>query len=176
MHLTTIMHRLLRAGPFVFCLWPIGAQANVGVPLFTTFILYTFLLLIPIIVIEAYIIKLRLEVSIGRASEVAVLVNIASTILGTVAVLLVEFLLFFASIELYTGGMLDIAVLIALIPSFYLSVWIESLLGSFRLEGFSRKQIWDVFFLANLFSYAMLGILAIASLIKNAIIQGQFPW
>lgn len=116
------------------------------------------------------------EGSIGHASEVAVLVNIASTILGTVAVLLVGFLLFSVSIGLYTGGMLDIAVLSALIPSFYLSVWIESLLGSFRLKGFSRKQIWDVFFLANLFSYAMLGILAIASLVKNAIIQGQFPW
>ena len=176
MQATPNIHRLLGAGPLVFCLWPIGAQANVGVPLFTTFILYTFLLLIPIIVIEAYVIKLRLEVSDGRALQAAALVNIASTILGTVAVLVLEFLLVFANIELYTGAMLDIAVLIALVPSFYLSVWLESLFGSFIVEGFSRKQIWDVFFLANLFSYAMLGILAIASLIKNAIIQGQFPW
>ncbi len=175
MRFTPNKRRFLRTSPVVFCLWPIGAHANVGVPLFTTFILYTFLLLIPIIVIEAYVIKLRLEVSNGRALQTAALVNIASTILGTVAAVLVEFLLVFASIGLYTGGILDIAVLIALIPSFYLSVWLESLLSSYVLKGFSRKQIWDVFFLANLFSYAMLGILAIASLIKNTIIQGHFP-
>ena len=173
------MIRNPRAWPLVLCLWPIGAHANVGVPLFTSFMLYSWLLLIPIIGIEAYVLKKQLAVSIGRASIAAGVANFLSTIVGTVVVLGTEALLLplvVPGMGLFMGAQLDVAVLFALIPCFFLSVWIESRLASSFLEGFSRKQIWEVFFLANKFSYAMLGIVAITSLIKNTIIQGQIPW
>jgi len=173
------MYRLLRAGALVLCLWPIGAHANVGVPLFTYYMIYSWLLLIPIIGIEAYVLRKRLIVSVGRASAVAGLANFLSTILGTVVVLVIDTLvlpLAFPDFGLFMGAQLDVAVLFALIPCFYLSVWFESRLAPSFLEGFSREQIWDVFFLANQFSYALLGIVAISSLIKNTIIQGQIPW
>ncbi len=63
-----------------------------------------------------------------------------------------------------------------MIPCFYLSVWIESLIGAPYLERCSREQVWDVFFLANKFTYAMLAIVAIVHFIKMMIFQAGVPW
>lgn len=166
---------ILRA--ILFCIWPLESQANVGLPLFLNYIFYSWLLVIPIIGIEAYVLRKRLAVSIGRASGVASLANIASTIIGTGVVLAASLLLAlgFAMTEL-RGAMADITVLIALIPCFFLSVWIEALVGSPLLKQVSRKNVRAVFFLANQFSYAMLAIVPVVRFIKNAIIHGQIIW
>ncbi len=173
---TSILRRLPGAVSVILFLWPIGAHANTGVPLFAAFITYSWLLLIPIIGIEAYVLRYRLEISVGRASAVAGLANIVSTILGTVALVVIEFPLGFVNKDFLPASQLDIAVLVALIPCFYLSVWIESLIGAPYLERCSREQVWDVFFLANKFTYAMLAIVAIVHFIKIMIFQAGVPW
>lgn len=158
------------------CFWPLEGEANVGVPLFTNFALYSWLLLIPIIGIEAYVLRKRLAVTVIRACSVSGLANVASTLLGTVAVLGTGLLLASLDISELPGAMGDITVLFALIPCFFLSVWIETLVGAPLLRKFSREDIRAVFHLANRFSYAMLAIVPIARLVKSAIVHGRIIW
>jgi hypothetical protein len=159
------------------CAFPLESHANVGVPLFVKFIEYSWLLLIPIIGIEAFVLRKRLAVSLGRASAVSSLANITSTILGTAVVLGISFLLAItAGVSELSGAQGDITILFALIPCFFLSVWFEALVSSPFLKPVSREDVRKVFFLANIFSYAMLAIIPIARFIKNAIVQGQIVW
>jgi hypothetical protein len=158
------------------CTFPLESRANVGVPLFVNFVEYSWLLLIPIIGIEAYVLRKRLAVSLGRASAVSSLANITSTILGTVVVLGISLLLGTAGMSELPGAMGDITVLFALIPCFFLSVWFEALVSSPFLKPASREDVRKVFVLANEFSYAMLAIVPITRFIKNAIVQGQIVW
>ena len=169
----TIAGRSFRYGALTLCLWPIYAYANVGVPLFTNFIVYSWLLLIPIIGIEAYLLKRQLKVSTGRASRVATFANIASTILGSVLVTGVGILFGIAGFSVLSGAQSDISLLVALIPCFYFSVWFESLVASPFLKQYSREDIQSAFYLANQFTYAMLAIVVIVRFIKSWIMQGQ---
>jgi len=167
-----IQNRILTACVFPFCIWPHCAQANVGVPLFVNLALYWWLLLVPIIGIEAYLVKSRFGVSLKRAAGIAGLANVASTILGTALVLAAGLLFAVAGLSVLQGAQSDVTVLIALVPCFYLSVWFESLVASPFLKNFSRKAIWDVFFLANQVTYAMLGIVVLTRFIKSWVVNG----
>lgn len=131
------------------------------------------MLLIPIIGIEAYVLRKRLAISIDRASGVSSLANIASTLLGTITILGASFVP--GTYEM-PGAEGDITVLIALIPCFFLSVWLEARIAFPLLKPVSREDVRRVFFLANQFSYAMLAIIAITRFAKNAIIQGRIIW
>lgn len=156
--------------------WPGESQANTGVSLFLNYVFYAWLLLIPIMGIEAYVLGKRLDISAGRAISIAVVANIASTILGSVVVIFVSFFLALQGLEHSPGAMGDVSILFALIPCFFLSVWFETIVGFPFLKRFSREQVRTVFFLANQFSYALLTIVPIASLVKNAIISGRAMW
>jgi hypothetical protein len=135
------------------------------------------MLLIPIIGIEAYVFKKRLGVSGSRALGVSALANIASTIIGTFIVVGSSLLLYAgAGISELPGALGDITVLMVLIPCFFLSFWCESLVGSPMIRTVSRQDVRAAFFLANKFSYALLAILPIARLVKNAIVQGRIVW
>lgn len=162
-------------GVFV-CFWPLDSQANVGVPVFLNYVFYAWILLIPIMGIEAYVIGKRLNISAGRAIGVSVAANFASTILGSVVVVIVSFLLALQGLQDYSVAMSDVSILVALIPCFFLSVWFETIVGFPFLKRFSREQVRGVFFLANQFSYALLAIVPIARLIKNAIVSGTSMW
>lgn len=166
----------LRLAVLLICIWPLEGQANVGVPLFSNFVAYSWLLLIPIIAIEAYVLRKRLPVTIARASAVAGMANIASTILGTVVVLGTGLLLSFLDMTELPGAEGDLTVLIALVPCYFLSVWFETLVGSPLLKHFSREEVRAVFILANQFSYAMLAIVPIARFLKNLIVYGRIVW
>lgn len=153
------------------------SQANVGLPLFSNYIGYSWLLLIPVIGGEAYVFWKRLAISIGRASAVSCIANIASTILGTVVVvgtgLFLNFVFDASELPNAEG---EIAALIALIPCFYLSVGIEARVGSPLLKQLSREDIRAAFVLANRFSYTMLAIVPIGRFIKNMIVYGRIIW
>jgi len=158
------------------CLWPLESQANVGVGVFLNYVIYAWLLLIPIMGIEAYVLGKRLDISAGRAVGVAVLVNIASTFLGSVIVIVVSHTLYLTGLKVLRGAWEDVSMLFILVPCFFLTVWFETMIGYRFLKQVSREQVWDVFYLANGFTYALLTIVPIANLIKNAMISGRHMW
>lgn len=172
---SSVKRNLLGTG-LLLCLCPLEGQANVGAPLFFNYIAYSWLLLIPIIGVEAYVFRKRLPISIGRAFAVASVANIGSTILGTVVVLGTGLLLSVGNMTELPGAEGDITVLIALVPCFFLSVWCETLIGFPLLKQASRDNVRAVFFLANQFSYAMLAIVPIGRFVKSAIINGRIIW
>jgi len=176
-----IRQQLLPAGLlggifFAGCVWPVAAHANVGVPVFANFAAYSWLLLLPIIGIETYLLRTGLNLPLGRAIGVAAYANLMSTILGSLVVFIVGVSLAVPGFMVLPGATSDLAVLVVLVPCFYLSVWCETRVAGPFLKASERKRIWEVFFLANKFSYAMLGIVAIANFFKNWILQGYIVW
>ena len=158
------------------CLWPVAADANMGVPVFANVAAYSWLLLVPIIAIEAYLLRRQARVTIGRAAAVAAWANLVSTLLGSFVVLAVGLAFGIAGILVLPGAQSDVAVLIALVPCFYLSVWIETAVATQYLEGRRRAEVWNLFFLANTFSYGLLGTVAVANFAKNWILHGYIVW
>ena len=150
---------------------------NDGTLLFINFAAYSWLLLLPIIGVEACELKRGLKVSTGRAAAVSGLANIVSTVLGTVAVLGTGWVLGYLDVIAQPqAGEGDIAVLIALVPCFFLSVWAETLVGSPLLKQFSREQLRTAFFRANQLSYAMIAIVPIARFVKSGLVNGHIIW
>lgn len=169
--------RLFRYLIAVFaCLWPIASQANVGVGVFLNYVVYAWFLLIPIIGIEAYVLGKRLDISAGRAVGVAVMANIASTLLGSVIVFIVSFIVSLRGLEVRPGAWEDVSMLFILVPCFFLTAWSEAILSYPHLKPHSRQQVMEVFYLANGFTYALLTIVPVANLIKNAMISGRAMW
>ena len=68
----------------IMSLWPKAASANMGVPyLFYVFTAAGFLL-IPVILIEALVLKNRLSLTYNRASLVSTMANLGSAVVGAV--------------------------------------------------------------------------------------------
>ena len=150
---------------------------NDGVLLFFNFVAYSWLLLIPIIGIEAWELRRHLTVSAGRAAAVSGLANLVSTLLGTSVVLGIGWLLGLVDVVAIPGaGEGDVSVLIALVPCYFLAVWCETLVAAPLLKGISRTDIRAAFFQVNLLSYAVLGIVPIARFVKSAIVNGRIIW
>ena len=158
------------------CFWPLESQANVGVGVFLNYVVYAWFLLIPIMGIEAYVLGKRLDISAGRAVGVAVVANIASTLVGSVFVIVVSLILSLTEVNVRPGAWEDVSMLFILAPCFFLTVWFETTIGYPFLKHYSREQVLEVFFLANGFTYALLTIVPIANLIKNAMISGRAMW
>jgi len=158
------------------CFWPLESQANVGVGVFVNYVVYAWFLLIPIMGIEAYVLGKRLDISAGRAVCIAIGANIASTFLGSVFVLIFSLILSLSGLNVRPGAWADVSMLFILVPCFLSTVWIETVMAHPYLKQYSREQVWDVFYLANGFTYALLTIVPIANLIKNAMISGRHMW
>lgn len=138
--------------------------ANSGVPLFTGNLYYQVILLIPIIAVEAYALKKLLEISVLKAIFVSLINNILSTIIGFFVWFLLLFLLAFIvpmnTMMTDSNQVLNRAVILLLIPMFFLSWFLEfyTALASFR---FSREKLNKAVFQANFYSYLMLEVFAI---------------
>ncbi len=166
-----------RAFPcLLLCLWAPETLANAGVPLFSKFIVYTWLLLLPIVAFETYVVWKLLRVTSGRAFLAAGVANLASAFAGSLAVLGVGLLAAGTGISEMPGAAGDLTVLLALVPCFYLSVWIETRVAAPVLKGCTREAVRRAFLQANLLSYIMLAALPIARFVKNAIVQGGIVW
>jgi hypothetical protein len=142
--------------------------ANAGLPIFTQSIFYQIILLIPIIAIEAYILKKFLSISLAQASVVSSVVNIVSTLIGTIIFLtiggglLTNFL-----VEPGSFPFAPIEIIITLIPMYFVSVLFESLFGALRLKKIARYQVLRTFMIANAYTYLMLESFAISQLAKG---------
>jgi hypothetical protein len=150
---------------------------NDGTLLFINFAAYSWLLLVPIVAIEARELRTGLPVALGRAVAVSSAANIVSTLAGTVAVLFTGWVLGYLDVIAQPqAGEGDIAALIALVPCFFLSVWVETLVASPLLRLFSREQVRSALFRANQLSYAMLAIVPVVRFAKSAILNGRLIW
>src|SRR3954463_8509971 len=108
---------------------------NDGTLLFLNFAAYSWLLLVPIVAIEAWEFRKGVPLSIGRAALVSALANLASTLLLTGLVLAVGTGLgYFDVFARPQAGEGDVAVLIALVPCFFVSVWADTQVGTALLR------------------------------------------
>jgi hypothetical protein len=150
---------------------------NEGTLLFVNFVAYSLVLLVPIVAVEAWELKRGLSLTAGRATAVSGLANVVSTLVGAGAVLGAGTVLGYLDVIAQPqAGEGDIAVLVALVPCFFLSVWTETLVGSQLLRQLSVTQVRAMFFRANQLSYAMIAIVPIARFAKSAILHGRVIW
>lgn len=148
--------------------------ANAGIPLFSQSVFYQIVLLIPIILIEAYAHKKLLQMNVSRAIWVALSTNFVSTLVGGLLILLfiaplISTLLFGNPVPVQPGNFpfLPLEIMVTLIPMFWFSVVLESWVGCWSLKQMDRKAVKRSFLIANGFTYAMLEILAITQLIRG---------
>ena len=150
---------------------------NDGTLLFVNFAAYSWMLLIPIIGVEAWELKTSLPVSIGRVAAVSSLANVASALLGTIAVLAIGWLLGFLDVIAQPqAGEGDVAALAALVPCFFLSVWVETRVASPLLKQVPRVEVRGAILRANLLGYAMIAIVPVVRFVKSAIVNQRIIW
>ncbi len=143
--------------------------ANAGIPLFSQSIIYQNLLLIPIILIEAYVHKKLLNITITKAICVSLIANLISTIIGGLLIIFLSGTFLGVPVQPSDFPFLPLEIMITLIPLFFLSVIQEVFIGGFGLKGIIKKQVNKSFLMANAFIYLMLEILAISQLVKGYI-------
>ncbi len=150
---------------------------NEGTLLFVNFAVYSWLLLVPVIAVEAREFKGALTLSAGRAAAVSAAANLASAVLVTIAVFGAGWLLGYLDVVAEPqAGEGDLAVLVALVPCFFISVWAETLVGAALLNPVSRDLVHAAFVRANLIAYAMLGIVPVARFAKSLAVNGRIIW
>ncbi len=149
--------------------------ANAGIPLFTQSVFYQIILLLPINAIEAYIHQKLLNLSILKATFIAFITNIISTIGGGFIILcigaFIGHIVFHTTVPVQPGSFpfLPLEIIITLIPMFFCSVFLELLIGSLGLKKIEKSQVNKSFLIANLFTYLMLEILAFTQFVKGYI-------
>lgn len=172
----------------IFLILPTGAYANVGVPLIVITLPSMFLLLIPIILIEAKVISKTLDVNYKKAILPATYANAASTIVGiplawlillviqfitggdgggggydTIWGILISFTLHGAWLTELDSFIFPLALLFGLLPAYYISVLMEygiiKLVGSFKEK--SSPLVKKAVINANRLSYSFLVLICI---------------
>ena len=150
---------------------------NDGTLLFVNFAVYSWLLLVPVVAVEAREIRNALSLPTARAAMVSSGANIVSTLLATIAVFGTGWILGYLDVVAEPhAGEGDIAVLVALVPCYFLSVWSETLVGSVLLKPVSRDLVHAMFARVNLLSYAMLAVVPVALFAKSLIVNGRIIW
>lgn len=150
---------------------------NEGTLLFVNFAVYSWLLLVPIILAKAWELRKTLPVTTGRIAATASLATLASTLVTTIAVLAAGWLVGLDDFDARPhAGEGDLAVLIALVPCFFISVWVDTVAGSAVVPSVPRKEVRAAFFRANQLGYAMIAIVPIVRFAKSAIWNGRLIW
>lgn len=168
-------------------LFPTSVHANTGVPML--FLTWPAMLvsLVPIIVIETYVLFMRLGLSLGTVAKVASVANAASTLIGIPVAWILLVLL-----QMFTGGgnrfgietawkkflavtwqapwlvpyeeedlrwMVPSAGLALLVPFFFASWLIEYHVARLFFGGLGQQSVKDSLLLANLATYGILAVL-----------------
>ena len=150
---------------------------NDGTLLFVNFAVYSWLLLVPVIAVEARELKRGLPATSGRAAAVCGVANLFSTVLTTAFVFAAGWLLGHMDVIAQPqAGEGDIAVLAALVPCFFLSVWAETLVARPLLKPFPAERIRSMMLRANLLGYAMIAVVPVARFVKSFVINGRIIW
>lgn len=150
---------------------------NEGTLLFVNFAVYSGLLLLPVAAVEAWELKRGLALGPARAATVSFLANVVSTLLCSLAVFGAGWVLGHLDVVAEpNAGEGDIAVLVALVPCFFLAARVETLVGGALLKSIPAGLIRTAFFRANLLGYSMLGIVPIVRFAKSAIVNQRLIW
>jgi hypothetical protein len=171
----------------IFVLYPMSVYANIGVPMVAVFLPPLWLSLVPIIVVEALIVKRIAALSHSRAFFSVSLANTISTIVGIplmwVVLATTEGMFAGTALGLDTIGqkiyavtiqapwlipyedhlnwMIPIALVVLAVPAYFLSVLVEhQVIGRFATES-QRPNTKRAVAIANLASYLALALLFI---------------
>ena len=179
---------ILVAAAFLF---PLSAEANVGVPMLFVSWGAMLLALLPIIVIETCILSMQLGLSLGSSIKVAAIANGVSTLIG---IPVAWFLLVLA--QMFTGGgsaygldtawkkflavtwqapwlipyeddldwMVPSAGLALLVPFFFASWWIEAWVVSYYVHIPGQVAVSHAVLIANQVTYGILALLGLGLL------------
>lgn len=143
--------------------------ANAGIPLFSQSVIYQIVLLVPIIVIEAYVHKKLLKVTIIKAICVSLSANLVSTIIGGLLIIFLSGTFLGVPVQPGDFPFLPLEIMVTLVPLFFFSVIQEVFIGGFGLKGIGKDKVNKSFLMANAFTYLMLEVLAISQLAKEYI-------
>ena len=165
----------LQASPkpqlFIFLmLLPAIAAANAGIPIGAYSLAWSVLLFMPIVVVEAWVLRGDLRLAYRRALATAFAANLLSTLAGIVVPVLTTP---FGSTE---GAVSSAVTLLLFVPLFHLSRTIEAAYTRWRLAGVDRAEIARSVNRVNLVSYAMLSVFVVTRFFKSWYVNGQIFW
>ena len=179
----------------IFILSTTSIYANVGVP--TLYLLFpqAIFVLIPIIIIEGYIIKRKTGLTNEKSYETSALMNAISTIVGIpitwFVILMIQFLIDYLNIDSVTNNPtvvdrgiellfgsawlppsvenweLPAAVLVLLIPFFYMSWYVELFIAKKMLVDIESTLLKKIIFQGNIITYSLIGLYVSYLLIKT---------
>jgi len=161
-------------------LWPAAALANpIVVPMSGGFWQASWVLLVPVVLVEGVVARRVLSLPLGRCFKIAVVANLVSTAIGIPLVLLTALLgaviaipIEPASIGPSGGGWVVAAASLALcVPCFFASVYVERWVARKMVAPELHPRIDSWSWRANLISYSgivlMLIILIAVSLLRR---------
>jgi len=153
-----------------------NAFANVGVPPLTNTWFTLVLWLIPIVAIEAVVLKQQLPISARSAAGAAILANLASTAAGFLFVLVDETYLSipFLPVRVTVGTITDLVTLGLFIPFFLASVAIEYPVCRVLKRTIDVGRMRRAVLYANLASYLLMSAFLIGRMVKSAIVYGTW--
>ena len=180
----------------IVCLLPQDAMADVGIPMIVFTLPGMVMVLIPVIFLEMLVMKPRLSVSTKTALKVSSVANIVTTIVGIPFTWLVLVI-----IQFWTGGggnavpktpidavfavtlhaawrgegppywVIPAAAMWLLVPSFFVSWWLEYKVAARMLPDAGRQQLKSAMFRANLLSYYFLEMIALGWLVYEIVFE-----
>jgi len=177
-----------------------AARADIGVPMVAIFLPPMWLSLIPVILLESWILHRRLFVSHQSALLASTVGNVATTVVGIPLVWLVLAILegsccgtahglasfgdkiyavtvqapWLIPYEKDLGWMIPVALLVLFVPFFGITVAIEGYLSRRILPAVEPRRLWRATWLANGWSYLMLALLAWPALLLASHMQSFF--
>ncbi|GFK94813.1 hypothetical protein NNJEOMEG_02661 [Fundidesulfovibrio magnetotacticus] len=177
-------------------LWPGAALANIGVPMILLTLPGMVLTLIPVVLLEVWVLAGRLTLPARTAFRVSAWANAATTFVGVPVTWFLLYLL-----EMFTGGgqaygietplqkflavtwqapwlipyemdgnlrwMVPTAAMWLLVPSFFTSWWLETRVARRLLKDADPARLSAAMLRANLLSYVFLELLAVAWLVYS---------
>ena len=171
--------------------------ANIGVPMLPVQGMFMVVALIPIILIEAVIVWKRQSISFTRSLGGSAAANAVSTLAGVPLswglmflvmmagylvdnvlslkwdspAVMVAYVVFnaawLAPYEEYLNWMVPMALVILMIPSYFLSVWIEYLVFNRLWKDIDRKSVWNTMRIANGVTYGILILICMVLMLRN---------
>ena len=132
------------------------AQANSGVGFFFVSVPVVVIALVPAILVEAPILARMLSVSVPRGLWLSLVANLVSTVLGAFIAIAADLLLLGGADSSgmpFSRG----AVLVSLVPMFFLTWWLESMSVRRMQPASPRALARRATFAANATSYVLLG-------------------
>jgi len=176
---------LLVSSSIILCL-PSMASANMGLPMIVITMPGMVAALIPIIVLEMFIIKAMLASRWREAAVASTVANATSTLIGVPLAWIASFLLemviaipsgylhidlgpilgsilcsaWLAPDESNARWMIPLSAMVLLVWFFYASFWIERLVGKRFLRDYTVEQINKAFWRGNIASYILLECVA----------------